>query len=105
VAKRKIDPGLRRIQAETFQRYPGPTHSAMWVRILASGDPETALTIDNIHRCLRQNPSAEDIAALDWLRDEILGLISQREAKREAKTKAHLHLQPQQMPLDFGPTN
>jgi len=98
VAKRKIDPGLRRIQAETFQRYPGPTHSAMWVRILASGDPETALTIDNIGRCLRQNPSPEDRAALEWLRGEIENLG----AKREAKTKAQPQL-VEQMPLDFGP--
>jgi hypothetical protein len=103
MSRRRIDPGLRAIQEAIYKRYPGPDHGRMWVCILASGDPEVALTIDNIHRCLRQNPSAEDIAALDWLRDEILGLISQREAKREAKTKAHLHLQPQQMPLDFGP--
>jgi len=78
----------------------------MWIRILASGDPEVALTLDNIRRCLRQNPSPEDRAALDWLLDEILGLISQREAKTKAKAHPQPQLQPQpqqQMPLDFGP--
>jgi hypothetical protein len=102
VARRKIAPGLRRIQAEIFQRYPGPTHSAMWIRILASGDPDVALTIDNIGRCLRQNLSPEDLASLEWLRGEIENLG----AKREANTKAKGHPQPQpqqQMPLDFGP--
>jgi len=108
VAKRKIDPGLRRIQTEIFQRYPGPTHAAMWVRILASGDPEAALTIDNIRRCLRQNPSPEDRAALNWLRDEIFALIRERKAKRDAKAKVNPQAkdQPQaaeQMTLDFGP--
>jgi len=108
VAKRKIDPGLRRIQAEIFQRYPGPTHAAMWVRILASGDPEAALTIDNIRRCLRQNPSPEDRAALNWLRDEIFALIRERKVKRDAKAKVNPQAkdQPQaaeRMTLDFGP--
>jgi len=74
----------------------------MWIRILASGDPDVALTIDNIGRCLRQNLSPEDLASLEWLRGEIENLG----AKREANTKAKGHPQPQpqqQMPLDFGP--
>jgi hypothetical protein len=106
--RRKIDPGLRAIQSAIYRRYPGPTHAAMWVRILASGDPEVALTIDNVDRYLRQNPSPEDRAALNWLRDEIFALIRERKAKRDAKAKVKPQAkdQPQtaeQMTLDFGP--
>lgn len=104
MSRRKIDPGLRAIQSAIYRRYPGPTHAAMWVRILASGDPEVALTIDNVDRYLRQNPSPDDRAALHWLRDEILGLVRDRKEKREAKAQAKAQPQPaEQMTLDFGP--
>ncbi len=78
------------LQAEIRRRkYP----AAYWIHWFARATP-LSIDLDNIDRCLKQNPCPEDRAALLWLRGEVLAILARC---RKEKPK------PKQMNLDLGP--
>ncbi len=77
------------LQAE-IRRRKYPEH--YWIRWFAQATP-LSIDLDNIDRCLKQNPCPEDRAALLWLRGEVQAILA---AKRKPKPK-------QQLALDLGP--
>ena len=81
------------LQAE-IRRRKYPEH--YWINWFAKATP-LSVDLDNIDRCLRQDPCPEDRDALLWLRGEVLAILAKR---RKSKPPAA----PEQLKLDLGPS-